>query len=714
MSTNQEIKKQTEVERRQLSGHVKSIKTLFYQAFTRNGNIYLGALSESYHPDANTELQFYENGNLKKNVKTTEHSFYEHFHNEKGLMVKSISTYKNIENMGYVAEYFYDENDLQVEHRHSDKNNNLNIRRINEYDDLKREVHSIEYDKDGNINSQHFRFYDDGGRQIEFKQIDKNDIATYWQKTEYNLKGHTLNITDLNPDSSVKKFSDYTHYLDANGDHIKHPPSSPKGNSKYYKTEIETDHHQNWIRKINYYNNAAYEILARYITYYNEEEPQKKEHHSELFEMPFTLKNPQKVETDNITVIEFSNRDQDSLTQLKPEDAKWLADKNNNSLLPENFSLLAYYITQNNDYPSQVTYNPHNGGIEAIVLLKELKSYVQAEVIYSYCTDSVDYGETLHKYVLRFPEHPGYLLSATNINNVDEDEYEVPEFIYESHRNDNFISISQIILLRPSDASMRRDENGIEENIKYCIERCKLNYKPDQPEIYMVEVSGSNFHLQSHPVNNDFEIKDLDVNYGYGFGKFHSDLMQRFTKENKGLVLFHGEPGTGKTFYIRHLLKEMASSKKRVIYMPPNMVDYLVEPNFVTFLSKTVKNYSLNGEFCVLLIEDAEPLLVARGGTETRIQGITNLLNMTDGLLNDMMKLQIICTFNVGLKKLDAALLRPGRLIARKEFKALGELDANLLAQRLGIKHHFTKPTTLSEIYSMLQNKNTIIHEGGE
>ena len=46
-----------------------------------------------------------------------------------------------------------------------------------------------------------------------------------------------------------------------------------------------------------------------------------------------------------------------------------------------------------------------------------------------------------------------------------------------------------------------------------------------------------------------------------------------------------------------------------------------------------------------------------------------------------------------------------------KEFKALSELDANLLAQRLGIKHHFKKSATLGEIYAMQKNKNTLIHD---
>jgi len=84
---------------------------------------------------------------------------------------------------------------------------------------------------------------------------------------------------------------------------------------------------------------------------------------------------------------------------------------------------------------------------------------------------------------------------------------------------------------------------------------------------------------------------------------------------------------------------------------------------------------------------------------------------MTDGLLNDMLNIQIMCTFNVDLKKLDSALLRPGRLIARKEFKQLSVLDANLLAQRLGIKHHFDEPASLGEIYAMKKNRSILIHD---
>ena len=87
---------------------------------------------------------------------------------------------------------------------------------------------------------------------------------------------------------------------------------------------------------------------------------------------------------------------------------------------------------------------------------------------------------------------------------------------------------------------------------------------------------------------------------------------------------------------------------------------------------------------------------------------------MTDGILNDMLNIQIICTFNVKVKELDKALLRPGRLTAQKEFRPMSTLDANRLAQQLGVKHTFTKPATLAEVYALEKNKGTLIHDEGE
>ena len=43
---------------------------------------------------------------------------------------------------------------------------------------------------------------------------------------------------------------------------------------------------------------------------------------------------------------------------------------------------------------------------------------------------------------------------------------------------------------------------------------------------------------------------------------------------------------------------------------------------------------------------------------------MSDLLNISDGLLADFLHVQVICTFNHPLSMVDSALLRKGRLIA--------------------------------------------------
>jgi len=442
--------------------------------------------------------------------------------------------------------------------------------------------------------------------------------------------------------------------------------------------------HGNWIKKTTFYNKIPVNIIYREIIYFDDA----------------TVKNPPLVHPLSIATEVEAEKVIEPVEELSDKKLKWLIEGSPTS---DGFSAARYYAIQHKEAPSLISYTgPY---IEAINLRNELIENMDAQEIHTYEVDREEYGNNLNRFTLIFPGK-AYILQALGISKMDAWNFEVPDNI---ETEDGDVYISQFQLYRPSPASGKRDEY-FEEEIREYISLCTLKTKPELPTINMIEVSSNGFVMAPHDVDQDFEIKDLDVNYGYGFSKFHEELMGRFNNSTKGLVLFHGIPGTGKTYYIRHLLREMATGNKEVIYMPPNMVDHLVEPGFMTFLSGEVREWSEEGKFCVLLIEDAEPLLAKRQ-EGVRIQGVTNLLNMTDGLLNDMLNLQIICTFNVDLKKLDSALLRPGRLIARKEFKALSELDANLLAQRLGIKHHFTKPATLGEIYSWGQNKHTLIHD---
>ncbi len=231
--------------------------------------------------------------------------------------------------------------------------------------------------------------------------------------------------------------------------------------------------------------------------------------------------------------------------------------------------------------------------------------------------------------------------------------------------------------------------------------------------IGMVSWDDGNFYVK------DFDMKEktadlrlLDEHYGEGFAEFNDKLIKKLIEETKGLTLFHGVPGSGKTTYIRHLLRKLKEINKdnNVLYFPPTMIDSITDPNFINFISEWVadskgKNY--------LLIEDAEPLLESRD--QSRNIGITNLLNLTDGLLNDILNIQIIATFNTKLNNIDSALLRPERLMARKEFKSLTIEKGKILASKIDINPELiTKKMTLADIYSLKNERKPITHDVDE
>jgi hypothetical protein len=77
---------------------------------------------------------------------------------------------------------------------------------------------------------------------------------------------------------------------------------------------------------------------------------------------------------------------------------------------------------------------------------------------------------------------------------------------------------------------------------------------------------------------------------------------------------------------------------------------------------------------------------------------VSNLLNISDGLLADFLNVQLICTFNNSLTLVDSALMRKGRLIAKYEFGKLSVRKAQRLSDRLGFRSLITKPMTIAEI----------------
>ncbi len=218
------------------------------------------------------------------------------------------------------------------------------------------------------------------------------------------------------------------------------------------------------------------------------------------------------------------------------------------------------------------------------------------------------------------------------------------------------------------------------------ITKFKKRKRPEKPEISLLTQGTRGVETTSLEITKP--KLSIDDNYNNDFKNIHTIVIKRLTKKNdKGLVLLHGKPGTGKTSYIRYLI---ASIKKNVIFLPPNMASAITDPKLISIL--------VDNPNSVFVIEDAENIVMDRESNGN--SPVSALLNISDGLLADCLNVQIICSFNTDISKIDSALLRKGRLIAKYEFKELEVEKAQQLSDKLGFKTTIDKPMSLASIYN--------------
>lgn len=224
------------------------------------------------------------------------------------------------------------------------------------------------------------------------------------------------------------------------------------------------------------------------------------------------------------------------------------------------------------------------------------------------------------------------------------------------------------------------------EMLLLSIRKFKFKWKINKPKINILILESGRFQFKSLYIKKP--KLNIDDNYNDDFREVHQTILRRLSDaKDKGLVLLHGKPGTGKTSYIRYLA---ATVKKSIHFLPLNIAENLSNPELLSTLTKIPHS--------ILVIEDAENIITDRN--QRGHSSVSALLNISDGILADCLNIQIICSFNTDISKVDSALLRKGRLIAQYEFKELGKEKAQQLSDKLGFKSVINRPMTLTEIYN--------------
>lgn len=224
-----------------------------------------------------------------------------------------------------------------------------------------------------------------------------------------------------------------------------------------------------------------------------------------------------------------------------------------------------------------------------------------------------------------------------------------------------------------------------------------LNFEEEESFVDMIIATQHGLSLKSISLNQVPNF-DLKLHYGENFKSYHDKLLSRIESKDKGIIMFHGPPGTGKTHYIRNLIPQLLDMGKRVILIPKHVLSNLESPQFNSFMLENFIDQKI-----VFIIEDAESIIAKRiSGEGFRSELVSTLLNVTDGILNDIFNIQVILTFNTEISSIDEALLRKGRLISKYEFGNLQKSDAQKLADNLGLTLHGNqKSYSLAEIYAM-------------
>lgn len=205
-------------------------------------------------------------------------------------------------------------------------------------------------------------------------------------------------------------------------------------------------------------------------------------------------------------------------------------------------------------------------------------------------------------------------------------------------------------------------------------------------KVYLMASMDGMLELQRFEIKLPGEV-DVPMNYGEEAAAKFDKILSLMDSGRNGLVLFSGEPGTGKSTFIKMLATR---TDKKVIYLSSSSAEHLTNPEFLSFMMRHRNS--------VLLLEDAEKVLRSRDEQDN--SAISNLLNVTDGILGDCLNVMVIATFNISREKIDSALVRKGRLLVEHHFEPLSADMANRLLEKVGSDRRVTEPTSLAEIYN--------------